>query len=216
MQDARKFTTAESDPAKGKRLPRAERETQMLEVAARLFGQKGFEATSMDDIASECGVTKPMLYAYFKSKQGLYEALIARTGSYLLASLAELRGEKDPERRLRLAIDVLIRFVDKHHNSWRMIFSSEARAQHPGIALYRKQVLLAASLTLAEFRPSSLPEAEARKLVEPYAYVLLGAAESGSQWWMGSSTVTIEDVCNLAQRVLDGIIPVVKRELGAN
>src|SRR4051794_4592033 len=93
-------------PQRSRRLPRAEREKQMLEVAARLFGQQGYDATSMDDIASACGVTKPMLYQYFGSKEGLYQTLLARAGTYVLSAIGELAMQRDPTVRLHRAADL--------------------------------------------------------------------------------------------------------------
>ena len=52
-------------------MPRADRERQMLAVAERVFAERGFRSASMDEIAELVGVTKPMLYAYFGSKDGL-------------------------------------------------------------------------------------------------------------------------------------------------
>src|SRR5690625_5722273 len=54
------------------RMPRAQRRTQLLELATSVFTQKGFQATSMDDIAAAAGVTKPVLYQHFDSKETLY------------------------------------------------------------------------------------------------------------------------------------------------
>lgn len=54
------------------RMPRAQRRTQLLELATRVFTEKGFQSTSMDDIAAAAGVTKPVLYQHFDSKETLY------------------------------------------------------------------------------------------------------------------------------------------------
>src|SRR5687767_14290304 len=70
-----------------RRVPRVERQQQMLDVAARVFAERGYHAASMDEIAAEVGVSKPMLYAYFDSKEGLYLACIDRAGQDLLESM---------------------------------------------------------------------------------------------------------------------------------
>ena len=54
------------------RMPRAQRRNQLLELATQVFTEKGYQATSMDDIAAAAGVTKPVLYQHFSSKQSLY------------------------------------------------------------------------------------------------------------------------------------------------
>ena len=50
-----------------KRLPAGKRREQLLDVALRLFARSGFKATTMDDIAEQAGVTKPLLYQHFAS-----------------------------------------------------------------------------------------------------------------------------------------------------
>ncbi len=59
-------------------MPRAEREQLILDVAGQRFASDGYHAASMDEIAAAAGVSKPMLYAYFGSKEGLYVAYIDR------------------------------------------------------------------------------------------------------------------------------------------
>src|SRR5436305_13269532 len=78
------------DPQRGRRkLPRAVRERQMLEVAGRVFAARGFHEASMDEIAQGAGISKPMVYSYFGSKEGLYFAYIELAGQRLLDRMAE-------------------------------------------------------------------------------------------------------------------------------
>ncbi|MGH3746792.1 MAG: helix-turn-helix domain-containing protein, partial [Micromonosporaceae bacterium] len=66
-------------------MPRADRERQMLAVAEQVFAERGYRDASMDEIAGRVGVTKPMLYAYFGSKEGLLLATIVKFGTDLTA-----------------------------------------------------------------------------------------------------------------------------------
>jgi AcrR family transcriptional regulator len=183
----------------------------MLEVAARLFGRHGYEATSMDDIARDCGVTKPMLYAYFGSKEGLHGAMIARAGSYLVRTITELSAEKDPTARLHKAADRMIGFIDNYRDSWQMIFSGQGGAHEaPGVAEYRKHILSMTTATFSQVRPRELSKEHAKKLVLPYAHVFLGAAEAGAQWWLTTPGVTIPEVKKLSVDVIDSTLAMVK------
>ena len=77
--------SAATPPApRRKRMSRAAREQQMLDVAEEVFGERGYQATSMDEIAERCGVSKPMLYEYFGSKDGLLVACVSRSKAELL------------------------------------------------------------------------------------------------------------------------------------
>ena len=72
-----------------RKVPRAVRERQMLEAAGRAFADRGFHAASVDAIAAASGITKPMIYAYFGSKDGLYRACMERARVRLLDALRD-------------------------------------------------------------------------------------------------------------------------------
>ena len=69
-----------------RRVPRKEREEQMLAVALPLFAKRGYHDVSVDEVAAGAGVTKPMVYAYFGSKEGLFEACANRAADRLVAA----------------------------------------------------------------------------------------------------------------------------------
>ena len=66
------------DPQARRRLPVAERRALIVEAAGRLFGERGYDRTRLDELAAAAGVTKPILYRHFGSKQALYLALLER------------------------------------------------------------------------------------------------------------------------------------------
>ena len=80
-------------------MPRSLREQLILEVAGQVFAEGGYERASMDRIADLAGVSKPMLYAYFGSKEGLYVAYIERTGGELVQRLVAADGDDGAEAR---------------------------------------------------------------------------------------------------------------------
>lgn len=199
-----------TDTASGKprRVPRAERELQMLEAAARLFGEKGFEATSMDDVAHACGVTKPMVYSYFESKEGLYSAMIHRAGTHLVSAFLDIGQEPDPARRLKMSLQVFLEFVERYGPSWRMVFSQPPSGVKAldAIAGYRQQIMQAAIYTLARFRPPGTDGATARALVEPYAHALLGAGEAVAQWWLHHPEKTRDEAARAINDMIDATL----------
>ena len=77
-------------------MPRSVREQLILDVAGQVFADGGYERASMDAIADLAGVSKPMLYAYFGSKEGLYVAYIERTGGELVAAAGRRRRRRGP------------------------------------------------------------------------------------------------------------------------
>lgn len=83
----------------------------IMQWALNLFSDKGYDAVGVQEIATAAGITKPTLYYYFKSKQGLLEALIQEKGNPLMEQL--IRAAETPggitEKLLRLA-DAYVRF----------------------------------------------------------------------------------------------------------
>lgn len=84
------------------RMPRRERRAQLLDLATAVFTDQGYQGTSMDDIARAAGVTKPVLYQHFASKEALYSEVIGVLGENLLREAAELtRYAGTPVERVR-------------------------------------------------------------------------------------------------------------------
>jgi AcrR family transcriptional regulator len=106
------------------RTPRAEREEQMIVAASRLFAERGFGGCSMDDIAEASGITKPMLYAYFDSKEGLFAACAQRAGEDLQQELRAVSEREDltPDKQLWEGILRVFRFVEEHHDGWLLLY----------------------------------------------------------------------------------------------
>ena len=70
-----------------KRIPRAIREQQMLDSAISVFADLGYRSASMDTIARDAGVSKPMLYLYYGSKEELFSACVTRESGRLIDQL---------------------------------------------------------------------------------------------------------------------------------
>jgi AcrR family transcriptional regulator len=66
---------------------------RVLETAARMFGERGYAATSFRDIAVELGITKAAVYYHFPSKEGLVSALVAPLFDAVEAAIDAPRGE---------------------------------------------------------------------------------------------------------------------------
>lgn len=101
----------------------------MVDAASALFAEHGFGGVAMDDIAKASGITKPMLYAYFDSKEGLFAACAERAGAHLRDELREV-GERDltPDRQLWDGLQRVFAFVDEHHDSWLLLYPEGAPA----------------------------------------------------------------------------------------
>ena len=103
-------------------MPRPDREQSILDAAGQVFA-RGYHGASMDEIAGLADVSKPMLYAYFGSKEGLYVAYVDRTGRELLDRLAGATTPDDqPTVRLRAGILEFLAFIEEHRDGWQVLF----------------------------------------------------------------------------------------------
>src|SRR4051794_37101917 len=75
-----------------KGVARADREAQILDVACRAFGEAGYAATSVADIADAAGISKPLIYNYFGSKEGLHAICVQHAAEILWSEFERSSG----------------------------------------------------------------------------------------------------------------------------
>ncbi len=106
-----------------KRLPRAVREQQMLDAAVEVFSRNGFHDASMDAIAAEAQISKPMLYLYYGSKDELFTACINREGArFVEAFTPAVDPGLSPHEQVRVALEVFLAFVEHNRRSWNVLY----------------------------------------------------------------------------------------------
>ncbi|MFD5627785.1 TetR/AcrR family transcriptional regulator [Streptomyces sp. NPDC127072] len=173
--------------AKNRRMPRAVREQQMLDAAVRTFGQLGYRAASMDEIAELAGVSKPLVYLYLNSKEELFTACIRREAEALSgAVMAGVRPELPADRQLWDGLRAFFTHTGQHPDGWSVLhlqarthgepFAAEADAMRRELVAFVTRLILVAARE-AHSDPS-LPEGEVAGLAE----ALVGAAESLAAW----------------------------------
>lgn len=92
---------------------------RILDHAAQLFAEKGYETSSLSELAERLGLTKPAVYNYFASKQELYDAIILATLSGLVEAVTSAVGkETSPPARLRRFMTAHARYFEEHHHGF--------------------------------------------------------------------------------------------------
>ncbi len=173
-------------------MPRSVREQLILQVAGQVFAEEGYDRASMDHIAELAGVSKPMLYAYFGSKEGLYLAYVERTGAELVARLVAANGGQP--RRLRPVIDEFLAFVEEHRDGWTVLFR-ELNASRPlaePVSELRAQIVAEVRRMLegdGSEGSASPVTGRAPLASEGIAEAIVGAGESLANWWMKQPAV---------------------------
>lgn len=188
-----------------RKVPRGQRMEEMLQVAARVFASRGYHAASMDEIAEIADISKPLLYRYYGSKDGLYLALVERAGRHLMEGIELIRGEPDPVKRLDLATVGLLSFVDRYRDFWQVLYNEAMGSDSPvarKVQDFRAQMIASSCVTISELLDDPTPEG--RREAEPLAHALLGGGEAMARWWLQHPEVPVE---RMRELILDYSLP---------
>jgi AcrR family transcriptional regulator len=157
----------------------------MLAVAERAFAEKGFHAASVDAIAEAAGISKPMVYAYFGSKEGLYRACMAAARERLFEALREqVDPAAAPDQQLWHGLLAFFTFVERHGDSWAVLLGDVTAGTGPfaadGAAVRREMARLVGALLQ---RAADAEGLDVGDYVDQIARALIGAGESMAAWW---------------------------------
>ncbi|MFE0178968.1 TetR/AcrR family transcriptional regulator [Streptomyces sp. NPDC059002] len=168
-------------------MPRAVREQQMLDAAVRIFGQRGYQAASMDEIAELAGVSKPLVYLYLNSKEELFTACIRREAAALVAAVRDgVRAGEPADRQLWSGLTAFFTHTAERPDGWAVLHAQARTHGEPfaaEVAGMREEILAFVTLLIAEaareaHRNPELPDREVAGL----AQALVGAAEALAGW----------------------------------
>jgi AcrR family transcriptional regulator len=187
-------------PAPRRRLSRPDRERQLLTVAEQVFAERGYRAASMDEVAEAAGVTKPVLYDHFGSKEGLLAACIAKGRVELHAeTVAAVAGLSAPRDVLRAGLRAFFAFVDVRGKGWADLLRETAVSPvaAEGLAAGRQDQAELTAALLEQVLPGSPPEVLALQ-----AQAVNGACERVALWWREEPGLSVDEVTDLLTDLL--------------
>jgi AcrR family transcriptional regulator len=168
------------------RVTSAERERQILDAAVAVFTERGYANASMDAVAERVGVTKPVLYTHFGSKEGLLLACITQArGELLEATSKAAMAATSAEDMLRRGTLAFFRFLDERPGS-ALVYAEVSITAEAVEAIRAQQTDFIAGL-LGVADPGAGP---AR--LQGWAQVIVGACERLAHWRKQDPTVTAE------------------------
>jgi AcrR family transcriptional regulator len=163
-----------------RRLPAARRRRQLIDVALETFARNGLEATTMDDIASAAGVTKPLLYQHFRSKRALFLELLGDVAQELLEEItAATAAAETPRQEVEAGFAAYFHYAIEHESAFRLLF--DRSVPHDGEldqALRRVEDTIADAVT--PLIAADIDYSHQRLL----AYAVVGMAEGASRSWL--------------------------------
>jgi AcrR family transcriptional regulator len=177
--------TASGTAARRRRVPREKREQQMIRAATRIFAARGYHDASMDEIAQASGITKPMLYAYFDSKQGLFVACMEKGERQLEEAVATaVRSSRTPERRLWQGLVTVFRFFDEHPDLFAIGYPTGSVSSTFAETAARGRASMARLLTglFVDTAVGAGVDPDAAREAEPMAHALTGATIALLAW----------------------------------
>lgn len=163
------------------RLPAPQRRRQLLDRALAVFSERGYHGTSMNAVADEAGVTKPVLYQHFPSKRELYLELLRDVGIQLTEAILDATAvEAAPERKTAAGLAAYFGFVRDHQAAFKLLFGSGSRRDET-FATAVRGVEDRIAATIADLLPPEVEPGE--RLIT--AYGILGMAEGTCRVWLG-------------------------------
>jgi AcrR family transcriptional regulator len=160
-----------------------QRREQLLEVGRKLFAEKGYEATSVEEIAATAEVSKPVVYEHFGGKEGLYAVVVDREIQELLSQITgALASAAHPRDLLEQAALALLAYIEDSTDGFRILVRDSPVAQSTGTfaSLINDVASQVEHILVSEFRARGL-EAKAAPL---YAQMLVGMVALTGQSWL--------------------------------
>lgn len=156
------------------RLPATERKEQILDVALRVFAERGFHEASMNDVAVAAGVTKPVVYQHFESKRALFLAIIEDVGRQMIDGVtAASSSGSDGRAKTELGTIAFFTWVSGYNDSFRFLFDTDVR-NDPEFASAIQRVLNSLAESIAPLISNTIE----RERLDLLAHGVVGTCEA--------------------------------------
>jgi AcrR family transcriptional regulator len=187
----------------------AQRREQLLDIGRRLFAKRGFDGTSIEEIAAQAGVSKPVVYEHFGGKEGLYAVVVDREMQTLLTMVTYMTEGEHSREKFEDAAVALLKYIEDNADGFRILVRDSDAAGGTGtfgslLADIASQVeyILADLFTERGYDPKHAPM---------YAQMLTGMVAFTGQWWLDARKPKVEEVAahliNLAWNGLSTLDP---------
>ena len=169
-----------------------ERREQLLDIGRRLFAERGLDGTSIEEIAAQAGVSKPVVYEHFGGKEGLYAVVVDREVERFLTMATRLLEGEDTMAKFEMAAVYLLRYIQENSDGFRILVRDSNPTSGSGtfaslISDIASQVeyILGDVLKTRGYDP---------KLAPVYGQMLVGMVASAGQWWLDARKPPLEEM----------------------
>ena len=189
------------------RMTSAERREQLIEIARGLFAERGFEGTSIEEIASRAEVSKPIVYEHFGGKEGLYAVVVDREVRQLLSMMRISLTAGHPRDLLEQAAVALLDYIEHSSDGFRILVRDSPIGSETGsfVSIIGDIASRVEYILEEEFRTRGFDA----KFAPMYAQMLVGMVGTTGQWWLDvrkpGKTEVAAHLVNLAWNGLSGL-----------
>jgi AcrR family transcriptional regulator len=189
------------------RMTSAERREQLIEIARGLFAARGFEGTSIEEIASRAEVSKPIVYEHFGGKEGLYAVVVDREVRQLLSMMRTSLTAGHPRDLLEQAAFALLNYIEQSSDGFRILVRDSPIGSETGsfVSIIGDIASRVEYILEEEFRTRGFDA----KYAPMYAQMLVGMVGTTGQWWLDARKPAKREVAahlvNLAWNGLSGL-----------
>src|SRR6201995_429086 len=168
-----------------------ERREQLLDIGRRLFAERGFEGTSIEEIAAQAGGFKPGVYEHFGGKEGLYAVVVDREVERLTTVTMKLFEKPHSKPKFEAAAVSLLRYIEENADGFRIL----VRDSNPGSGGGTYGTLLADIAGQVEFIMADFLKSRGRdpKLAPMYSQMMVGMVAFTGQWWLDARKPRLDE-----------------------
>jgi AcrR family transcriptional regulator len=178
--------------SKQRRLSGTERRAQLIDVGRAVFAQRGYDGTSMDEIAERAKVSKPVLYEHFGGKEGLYAVIVDREMDYVVRRIVEAISVGSARERIEQATLAFLTYVKDHPDGFAVLSQDSPVTSARGrlSSLLNELAERVGDIFAASFRDAGFDA----KMAPIYAQALVGMVTFVGKWWTEARKPAVEEV----------------------
>ena len=176
-----KVAKAKAEPSRV-RMSGQERREQLIGVGRTVFAERGYEASSVEEIAERAKVSKPVVYEHFNGKEGLYAVIIDREVRDLLERITRALDATHPRLALEQAADAFLTYIETESEGFRILVRDAPIGSEMGTlpSVLDDVAARVEGLLAREFKARGYD----RKMAPMMARALVGMVALTGQWWL--------------------------------
>lgn len=164
------------------RMTGTQRRQQLIEIGRALFAERGYDATSIEEIAQRAQVSKPVVYEHFGGKEGLYAVVVDREMSMLLDMVTSSLTQNRSRIRLEQVALALLTYIDERTDGFRILLRDQPATTTDGrySSLLNEAVNQVSHILAGDFERRGFDTS----LAPMYAQALVGMVSTAATWWL--------------------------------